>query len=161
MLEYLANPSAYLGGMSTSPWLPLIFLFIYICAEILLLPGMPFALASGLFFGFYQGIFLSIIASVSSAMIIIYVLRFAGASHLSRYLQARFEFLKRYNTNIEHTGFWQVFVLRITPGIPANFINTYFAFTGVKPRDFFLATLIGNLPSTAVLVYLGSLATKL
>jgi uncharacterized membrane protein YdjX (TVP38/TMEM64 family) len=54
-----------------------------------------------------------------------------------------------------------VLLLRLSPVFPFNILNYALGLTQVSFRDYALATLIGMLPETLILVYLGSVAKSL
>jgi len=137
-------------------WTPVVFILIQLIAEIFLVPGSPFTIAGGLLFGTLMGSVYSMLANTLSSMIIFLVLRYAGKSGITRYLHERFKLVKRFNIMLKEDGFRQVLLMRLIPVTPANLINVSFAFTKVPTRDYFWATVIGNLPGTILLSYIGS-----
>lgn len=129
------------------------FASIYIVLTSLSLPVAGIlTLFSGAVFGFIPGLLLVSIASSLGATV---------AFLLSRYLfgdavQERFpEQLGPVNEGIKNDGAYYLFMLRMIPVIPYFVLNAVMALTPISTRRFFLATLAGMLPVSAILVNAG------
>ncbi len=154
---YLQNPALIRDAVQDFPlWAPLVFFLISIITEVLLIPGSPFTIAGGLLFGVIWGSAISLIASVISAVIIFAILRHAGQGFFVRYFHERFPLVERYNNHLVQNGFWHVLFVRLLPVTPGNLINVAYGMSKVDFWDYTWATLLGNLPSTIILTWLGA-----
>ena len=130
-----------------------IFVSIYIILTSLSLPAAGImTLIGGAIFGLIWGLILVSIASSSGATL---------AFLLSRYLfrdtvQKQFsDHLGPINEGIKNDGAFYLFTLRMVPIFPYFMINATMALTPMRTGVFFLVTLIGMLPVTALLVNAG------
>ena len=58
-------------------------------------------------------------------------------------------------------GFWIVLLTRLSPLFPFNLLNYAYGVTGVRARDYIIASWIGMLPATVLYVYAGTVAASL
>lgn len=131
----------------------LIFTAVYIILTTLSLPVAGImTLVSGAIFGFIWGLFLVSVASSLGATL---------AFLLSRYLfrdavQRRFaDRLGPVNDGIRNDGAYYLFMLRLVPVLPYFVLNATIALTPLRTPVFFIVTLIGMLPISAILVNAG------
>lgn len=131
----------------------------YIVAPVLMLPAWPLTLAAGFIYGPLLGLLIVSPASVAGATCAFLVGRGLLRSRLERRLagDVRFGALDRA---IGTEGLRIVLLLRLSPLFPFNLINYALGVTGVRLRDFALASFVGMLPITAMYTYLGSLLTS-
>lgn len=90
-------------------------------------------------FGFWVGFLFSCLSSVIGSTIIFLSIRylFPNLFHASKFEQ----YYQRLNEN----GFKFVLTARILPFLPTNLINIAAGLSGIKVKQFFFATSIGNL----------------
>jgi uncharacterized membrane protein YdjX (TVP38/TMEM64 family) len=129
----------------------------YVVAAVLVVPGSILTLAAGFVFGLPLGVVLVSIGSVAGAGC-----AFLVARHLARdWIAARIEKsprFKAFDSATRHEGFLIVFLARLSPLFPFNLMNYGLGLTGVRFRDFLVASWIGMLPATILYVYVGTLA---
>lgn len=141
-------------------WGPVVFAFVYVAATVFLLPASILTLGAGFAFGVLEGSVLVSIASTTAAAIA-FVLgrRVAGAS-----VRKRVDAHPRFRAvagAVERQGFKIVLLTRLSPVFPFVFLNYAFGLTGVRFRDYVLASWIGMMPGTVMYVYFGSAVTNL
>jgi len=135
------------------------FAAAYVLATVLLLPGWPLTFGAGLLWGVLPGTLLvspvSVAAATAAFLLGRSLLRQAVARRVAR--DARFAAI---DAAVGRQGFRIVLLLRLSPAFPFNLLNYALGLTGVRLRDYVLASFLGMLPATLLYVYLGSLATS-
>lgn len=129
----------------------------YAVAAVLLIPGSILTLGAGFLFGLPLGIAVVSAGSVLGACCAFLVGRFLARDWAAERIGRlpRFDALDRA---ANRQGFLIVLLVRLSPLFPFNLINYGFGLTGVRFRDYVLASWIGMLPATVVYVYVGTLA---
>jgi pyruvate/2-oxoglutarate dehydrogenase complex dihydrolipoamide dehydrogenase (E3) component/uncharacterized membrane protein YdjX (TVP38/TMEM64 family) len=130
------------------------FVALYVALAALSFPGATvLTLAGGALFGFWSGLGLVIVGASLGALA-----AFAVARYLLREpLQARYaERLAPVNAGIARDGLAYLLTLRLVPVFPFWLINLLMALTPMRARDFFVVSLVGMLPATAVYVNAGT-----
>jgi uncharacterized membrane protein YdjX (TVP38/TMEM64 family) len=137
-----------------------VYILGYILATVLVIPGSLLTLAAGFLFGLPLGVALVSLGSVLGAGAAFLVGRFLARDWVADKIkqQPRFAAL---DAAVGRRGFLIVFLTRLSPIFPFNLINYAYGLTGVRFRDYFLATWIGMFPVTVLYVYLGSAAKNL
>ena len=155
-LEYLARQRTALNDtLQAQPLLSAAgFFLLYIAVTALSLPGAAvMTLAGGALFGFIKGVALVSLASTIGA-----TLAFLLSRLLFRdWLQQRFgDYLASINRGMEKDGVLYLFTLRLVPLFPFFVINLLMGLTPIKARQFFVVSMLGMLPATAVYVNAGT-----
>jgi uncharacterized membrane protein YdjX (TVP38/TMEM64 family) len=139
--------------MDLGPWAPLFFILAYIVASITLAPAFLLTLAAGAVFGLWRGTMVVYVGAVlgSSA---VYALAFPLAH--SRLLQRidRDPRVAAVRHALVGEGTWVMFLLRLSPLVPYNLLNYALALSGVRYRDYLLAS-VGMLPAIVMYTYYG------
>jgi uncharacterized membrane protein YdjX (TVP38/TMEM64 family) len=138
----------------------LVFVGSYVLAAVLIVPGSLLTLGAGFVFGLPVGVVLVSIGSVLGAAAAFLVGRFFARAWVTERI-ARLPRFKALDSATRHEGFVIVFLARLSPLFPFNLLNYGLGLTGVRFRDYFLATWIGMLPATVLYVYIGTLAKDL
>jgi len=132
----------------------LAFMGIYILLVALSFPGATIlSLAGGYIFGFIKGLIIINWASTIGA---------SGAFLISRYLfkdyfQKKFhQLFYKINQGMDREGNQYLFTLRLVPIFPFFMINVLMGLTNISLIQFFIISLIGMLPGTAVYVWAGT-----
>ncbi len=131
------------------------FLF-YMVGVVLFLPGSLLTMGSGFIYGPIRGILLVSPASVIGATIAFLVARFFAREWVARRIATHPKFAA-IDEAVGTRGFYIVFLLRLSPVVPFNMLNYALGLTRVKLRDYVVASFLGMLPGTFLVVYLGSL----
>jgi uncharacterized membrane protein YdjX (TVP38/TMEM64 family) len=158
-LEYYLAPvldwTQGLGG-----WGLIVVAAFYVVACLLLLPGPILTLGAGFLFGASVGVLTASIGANFGACAAFVVSRTIARDRIARKIADNPKFAA-LDAAVGKEGFRIVLLLRLSPVFPFNILNYALGLTRVSCRDYALATLIGMLPETLTLVYLGSLAKSL
>ena len=150
-MNWVAAIILRLAGMG--PWAPVLFVVAYVAASIVLAPAFLLAFAAGAVFGFWRGTLIIFTGAVLGASAV-----YALASPLaeSRILRrvSRDPRVNSVRTAVASNSLWIMFLLRLSPIVPFVLLNYALALSGVRYRDFALAT-AGMLPTIVVYVYYG------
>jgi len=139
-------------------WAPFIYILIYSIAPSLLLPGSVISLAGGLAFGGLYGTIYTVIGATIGASLAFLLARWLGRDLVTRLLKGR---LKTFDESAVRHGFKVILFLRLVPLFPFNGINFGAGLSGIRFRDYLLATVIGIIPGAFAYVYLGSSLTEI
>ena len=124
------------------------FILTYIGVVIFQIPGATIlTLLAGAIFGPYLGtLWVNIGASIGS------LFAFLAARYILRdVVNAKFgSRLEEFNGGVAEHGFNYILFLRLVPLFPFFLINVVAGVTGVKTRDYFLATVVGIIPGSFV-----------
>jgi uncharacterized membrane protein YdjX (TVP38/TMEM64 family) len=136
----------------------LVFAAAYIGAILLMLPGSPLAIGAGFVFGAFGGVLVaspaSVLGSTAAFLIGRWVARDWAAARIASNPR-----LARLDGELAKRGFRTLFVCRLAPIMPFNFLNYALGATRLELRAFVLSTLLGTLPSTIIYAWLGSRAS--
>ena len=138
-----------------------VFGALYALATIFFLPGTPLTIISGFLFGGVAGTVTVVIGASIGAGISFLIARYFGKEFTDRLLKDRFKKLYEYDEKLEANGFITTLFLRLVPLFPFNGLNFALGLTKVKFRDYILATFLGIIPGSFILVNIGSSATNI
>ncbi len=135
------------------PAAPAAFVLIYALAVVALIPASLLTIAGGAVFGFSWGVLYALIGATlgSTAAFLL------GRSVARRLVARRLARMPRYaaiERAVSARGRRIVFLLRLSPVVPFNFLNYALGLTTVSVSDFVVASL-GMVPGTVVYAYLG------
>ncbi|BAQ64260.1 hypothetical protein GM3709_1025 [Geminocystis sp. NIES-3709] len=132
---------------------PIIYIFLYILATILLVPSTPLNLSGGLIFGFWWGLLWTSIGAIIAG-----VVSFAYARYLGRnWVKKRFGIhLQKLDKEIKKGGMGYIFAIRLLPLIPYGIVNFSAGLTSVKEKDYFFGTIFGTIPGILPFVMMGA-----
>jgi uncharacterized membrane protein YdjX (TVP38/TMEM64 family) len=139
-------------------WAPIIYIFIYSIATILILPSTPLNLSGGAIFGSVWGTIWTSIAAVLAAVLSFWFSRTIGRKLVEQKLAGKWQSLDR---EMEQGGFFYMFAIRLLPLIPYGMVNFAAGLTSIKFRDYFLGTLLGTVPGILPFVMMGAGLTAL
>src|SRR6266536_2073657 len=138
------------------PWGPVIFVGLYVVAQVLFVPGSVLTLGAGAVFGVGLG---SVCVSISATLgataaflVELYLARDAIARKIEK--NEKFAAIDRA---VAGEGWKVVFLTRLSPVFPFTVLNYAFGLTRVRLGQYVLASWIGMMPGTVMYVYLGSL----
>lgn len=150
-----------IGWMEANPataWL--VFIFAYIGACVLLLPGSLFTLAAGYSFGLGKGFALVSLASVIGASCAFLLGRYFARDWVTEKTGTNPKF-KALDAAVAERGFFIVFLCRLSPVFPFNLLNYALGSTSVRFPSYVLGSWLGMMPGTLLYVYFGSSAKNL
>ncbi len=156
--DFLIRILRWINGLGV--WGPVTYLFIYILACILFIPGSILTLGAGVLFGVLKGSVLVSFASILGASCAFLVGRYLARDWIEKKIQTNQNF-QAIDEAVAREG-WKIVVLtRLSPIFPFNLLNYAYGLTRVSLRDYFFASWAGMIPGTVMYVYLGSLAGEL
>lgn len=136
----------------------LIFIAVYVAAEVALVPGSLLTMAAGYAYGPVGGLLVASPASVLAATIAFLL----GRTVLRQWVRKKIAAsptLRAVDRAIGRSSLKLILLLRLSPAIPFNVLNYALGLSEVNLGRYVLASLVGMLPGTWLYVYLGSLAT--
>jgi uncharacterized membrane protein YdjX (TVP38/TMEM64 family) len=141
------------GLAEAGPWAGVLFVLAYLVASLTLAPAFVLTFAAGAVFGFWRGVVLVYVGAVIGASAVWLVGTPLARSPLMRRLDrdVRVAAVRRA---VGGDGIWVMFLLRLSPVIPFVLLNYALALSGVRYRDYLLAT-IGMFPAIFMYVYYG------
>jgi uncharacterized membrane protein YdjX (TVP38/TMEM64 family) len=137
-----------------------VYVGLYVCACVFLIPGSILTLGAGAIYGVVVGTVLVSAASTLGATVAFLIGRYVARNWVEKKIAGN----PRFNSidNAVAQGGWKiVFLIRLSPLFPFNLLNYAFGLTKVSLRDYVLASWLGMLPGTVMYVYIGSLASNL
>jgi uncharacterized membrane protein YdjX (TVP38/TMEM64 family) len=136
----------------------LLFIAVYVVAEVALVPGSLLTMAAGFAYGPIAGLLVASPASVLAATTAFLL----GRTVLRGWTQkkiARSPKMRALDRAIGRNSFKLILLLRLSPLIPFNLLNYVLGLSDVPLGRYMAASFIGMLPGAWLYVYLGSLAT--
>ncbi len=112
------------------------------------------------FFGFFTGTLCSIAGSNLGALAAFLLARTAMRGRVESWARANPKF-GAIDAALAQNGFKVVVLLRLSPVFPFCLLNYLLGLTRVSALHFALGSVIGMLPATALVVYMGSLSASL
>jgi len=152
--EWLANSIDWVGGFG--PLAPVLFVLIYMCSVIFFVPSTLFSLASGHLFGLWLGVGLTSLSSTLGASIAFLLGRHIFRERIQKAVSSQPKFAA-ISESVKKDGWKIVLLTRMSPIFPFALLNYGFGLTEVKFRDYFFGSLVGMLPSSFVMAYMGSI----
>ena len=138
------------------PWAPVLFVVAYILASITLAPAFLLTFAAGAVFGLWRGTILVYVGAVLGSSAVFAIASPLGRSRFLRRLD-RDPRVAAVRSAVADEGAWVMFLLRLSPVVPFVLLNYALALSGVRYRDFIVAS-VGMLPAIVMYVYYGKVA---
>jgi uncharacterized membrane protein YdjX (TVP38/TMEM64 family) len=129
----------------------LIYVVVYIVGTVALLPGSVLSFAGAVLFGPYEGTLYTWIGATIGATLNYLMARVLGRDFVERLFGGRFA---AFDQRIREHGFTGLLIIRLLPLFPFNAVNFGCGLTGIRLRDYVLATAIGIVPGTFVYQFL-------
>jgi uncharacterized membrane protein YdjX (TVP38/TMEM64 family) len=138
---------------SLGPAAPAAFIVIYTLAVVALIPGSILTVAGGAVFGLVRGVIFGLVGATLGSTAAFLIGRYAARRLVARRLAAmpRFQAIEKA---VSARGRRIVFLLRLSPVVPFNFLNYVLGLTTISVWDFVAASL-GSVPGTLVYAYTG------
>lgn len=157
--DFFLDPNFFdrLNEVLDNPLAPLIYGFIYVLGVIFAVPGLPITVFSGVFFGFWTGSIVAIIASNIGVNITFIISRYLGNSFFQKW-STKFTYLNSLDEKFDKNGFQVMFLLRIIPIVPFNALNYTAGLTRISMKNYSSASLFGMMPGSMLYVYFGASA---
>ena len=151
-VEQLQSTFAGLGLLG-----PVLFAAVYAIAATLLVPASPFTLAAGLLFGPVLGSATALVGATIGATGAFLLGRGLGREAVERFGGRRLAALDRH---LATRGFVSLLLIRLVPLFPFNLVNVGSGVTGLRLREYVLATAVGIVPGTIAYAALGGTITE-
>jgi uncharacterized membrane protein YdjX (TVP38/TMEM64 family) len=137
---------------TAGPVAPVGFALVYALAATLLVPAAPLTVAAGVVFGPVVGVLTALVGATLGALGAFGLGRLVGRSAVEELAGRR---LAGVDAFLARRGFTAVLLLRLVPLLPFNVINLVSGVTGLRLREYALATAVGIVPGTVVYAALG------
>jgi uncharacterized membrane protein YdjX (TVP38/TMEM64 family) len=147
------DPAALTLTISAYPAAPLVFLGLHLVASLTFVPRTLLGIAAGVVFGAWWGLLWASLGGVLGAVAGFAVARYLHAGLFER---KRWEKLSALLDRAARGGWRTVTLIRLVPVIPHSLANYAFGLTRVRPGDYALGSLLGQLPTTVAAVDLGA-----
>ena len=134
-------------------WAPVIFVAVYVVASIIMAPAFVLTFAAGAVFGLWRGTLLVHIGAVLGSSAVYALAAPLARSRVLRWVD-RDPRVAAARRAVVGRSAWIMFLLRLSPLVPYNFLNYALALSGVRYRDFLIAS-IGMIPAIVMYVYYG------
>jgi SNARE-like domain protein len=136
---------------------PMIYVLCFAILPIFLFPVPVLAVVAGTAFGLFAGSLYTIIGAMINSVLMFYIARFLGFRTVSAFTQnSKSKILKTLG---EPGGkFSLILILRLMPLVPYNALNYACGVMNVSLRDYVVATFVGIVPATFIMVNLGEKA---
>ena len=154
-MEFIINQHGQIKNIISEHPILSFTITIFIVAFLVSIMGpiTPICIFAGFYFGFYEGLIISIIGETLGAIIVFLYGRYLFKEYFLRMLGERFsKFKEGFNKNaISYLMF-----IRVVGGTPFGVQNLLPAILDMKLRDYFVATIFGVVPWAYILVSLGN-----
>jgi uncharacterized membrane protein YdjX (TVP38/TMEM64 family) len=132
---------------------PVLFIAAYVAASILLAPAFLLTFAAGAVFGLWRGTVFVYIGAVLGSSAVYALAAPLARSRLLRWVD-RDPRVAAARKAVVGRSAWIMFLLRLSPLVPYSLLNYALALSGVRYRDFVVAS-VGMLPAIVMYVYYG------
>ena len=151
---YIQPFAQWVDGLGV--WGPAVFVIGYVIAVVAFVPASLLTLGAGATFGIVHGVIYVFAAATVGSCLAFLVSRYLARSAVEKKLEGKPKF-SAIDRAVENEGLKIVFLLRLTPAVPFNFLNYALGLTRVRFTDYLIAS-VGMLPGTLLYVYSGKLA---
>jgi uncharacterized membrane protein YdjX (TVP38/TMEM64 family) len=137
---------------AAGPVAPVGYALVYALAATLLVPAAPLTVAAGVVFGPGVGVLTALAGATLGSLGAFGLGRVVGRGAVEDLAGGR---LAGVDAFLARRGFAAVLLLRLVPLFPFNVINLVSGVTGLRVREYALATAVGIVPGTVVYAALG------
>ena len=134
------------------PWGPAAYLFLYLIAPPLFIPGSAITIAGGALFGPLWGTLLTIFGATGGASLAFLIGRYLAGEWVENRTQG---IMKRLKDGVEQEGWRFVAFTRLVPLFPFNVLNYAFGLTKIKFSHYALASFFCMLPGATAYAFIG------
>jgi uncharacterized membrane protein YdjX (TVP38/TMEM64 family) len=137
---------------------PVAFMLLYAVSVVALVPASVLTMAGGAVFGLARGIAFSFIGALLGSTVAFLLGRYVARRLVERKLanMPRFAAIDRA---VSAQGRRIVFLLRLSPIVPFNFLNYALGITRISIKDFVIAS-AGTLPGAVIYAYAGKVTSE-
>jgi hypothetical protein len=144
-------------ALQAGHWFIAVFTVTYILITQFPIPRTILTLSSGVLFGPWLGIIISLTATTASAALSLSIVRYFLGDWMAPRL--RHPAVAKINQRLKSRGWFAITALRMIAGVPFSLLNYAAALTSVPLLGFTIATFIGSAPGTIATVMLGNTLT--
>ena len=144
---------------SFGTWAPIAMIVLYIISSPIPMLSPFMAGSAGLLFGTIPGTLLVIFAQILSSFIPFYLARSLGQQWVSKRIK-KDQLKEAYEKSEGQGGLVFILLMRLIPVLPWEIQNYIAGLTKVKVPAFLLGTLIGTIPGSFALAFLGDAIKK-
>lgn len=152
-MEWLSAVVLRLGDLG--PLAPILFVAAYVAATVLFAPAFLLTIAAGAMFGLWRGTLLVYLGAFLGSSAVYALASLLAGTRLRRHLD-RDARVAAVRQAVVGNGARVMFLLRLSPMVPYVVLNYALALSGVRYRDFALAS-VGMLPAILMYVYYGKI----
>lgn len=131
---------------------PVIYIILFTIVPLTLFPDSILAIAGGMCFGMVGGFIYTMIGASFGGALSFFLAKSLGHKVFNKFIKKD---ISNLENAIKNKGFVLVFVLRLIPLFPFDVISYAAGFSGVKFKDFALATILGIIPGVFVFINIG------
>jgi uncharacterized membrane protein YdjX (TVP38/TMEM64 family) len=131
----------------------LVYILAYVLNTISVVPPIAaLSLTAGLAFGALWGAGLLMTAALLGTSMTFMISRLFGRGFVRKILKGRFGYL---DARLQEHGFITVLFFRLVPLVPYEVLNYASGLSGIRFRDYFLATFLGLIPGVVIAAFFG------
>jgi len=143
--ERVERLDAMFKGMGA--WAPAVLVAIWVVASVIMLPGLPIAIASGLVFGAVWGSVYSTIGANLGAILAFLIGRYAARDMVAGWIEKN-RALRKIDEGVKQQGWRMLMITRLVPIFPFNIQNYVYGLTRISLGTYALVTFICMIPGT-------------
>lgn len=137
----------------------LLFILIYNLGTLFFIPGSILTIKGGCLYGLFLGTIIVLTAAILGATLSFLLGRYYCRDWVNHQLE-KYPILQKIDHLVAKEGWKIVFLTRLCPLFPFNFLNYFFGVTEITLRDYILGSL-AIFPGTFMYVYIGSIIRDL
>jgi uncharacterized membrane protein YdjX (TVP38/TMEM64 family) len=149
--EWIASVVSHLATLGV--WGAVLFVGLYVIASVAMAPAFVLTFAAGAVWGLWRGSILVYIGAVLGASAVYFLAARLVRTRVITWIdrEPRLAVVRRA---VAEQGVWLMFLLRLSPLVPFVQLNYVLVLSGVRYRDYLVATL-GMWPTIVMYVYYG------
>lgn len=151
------NLRGFIGGFG--PWAPLAYAAVYVISSPIPFLAPVISAVGGFLFGLAGGSVAVLVIASLSALVPFLMARQLGREWVEGKLQGNERFKEIYQQSQGESGFIFIMLLRLIPVLPWEVQNYVAGLTKVSVPIFLAGTVVGIIPGSFSLVFLGAAAT--
>lgn len=128
-------------------WAPVVFMLIWVAACVMMLPGLPIAIAGGLVFGAMWGTVWTTVGANLGACLAFLIGRYAARDMVTGWIEKN-KALKKIDDGVRQQGWRMLMITRLVPVFPFNVQNYVYGLTNISFATYALVSLICMVPGT-------------
>jgi uncharacterized membrane protein YdjX (TVP38/TMEM64 family) len=128
-------------------WAPAVFMLIWIAACIMMLPGLPIAIAGGLVFGAVWGSVWTTIGANLGACLAFLIGRYGARDMVAGWVEKN-KALKKIDEGVKQQGWRMLMITRLVPIFPFNIQNYVYGLTKISFGTYALVSVVCMIPGT-------------